>query len=538
MSSAFAPPPPLSTLRHTRKSPKKRVQRMSLGPNTNKTSLANLHELTERIADLLQVGSLETNSLHCPKDAPLGYLEASMHVVVVFAKGLIRDQISVEYAKRVVTLVKQLASGALTPDIVCFTGGRGGGRIGNVSDAAVGYAFFRNVCEEAGVDVSGMDFVLDEKSVNAKEKMANVIEMLRRRAGSDAVAKCHFTLVSSDYHLIRIQEVHRLCPRQSMLFPLEVSSATWNCIFAAYPFCVSRDPATAFLGRAVVLANDLGIVLVNLNGALDDRQFVSKENLHRLSETFAKMREMYRVIDARTSVTGGFRTDMRAHAETLELGIHDIREVHTLLSPLMEGGGSVERRDLELARNLLRETIVRIRSSMDPDRILRVHDRMAIMEDMIKFVAQERLKPRDRGGEDGGGRGGKEETGPRLGDLVAEESVESRRRATTMGGGRTSEVKWDVGPLFEGNGKRIARDGPNLVITDSGMTPRNSTRSLKTSRRRTVSQSDSLAGRLAMFGAEGRKDVGGRAKTKKTSKKRKTTGARKVASGGGGADGM
>lgn len=473
-------------------------------------SLANLHELTERIADLLQVGSIEKSNLHCPKDAPLGYLEATTHVVVVFGKHLIRDQISVEYAKRVVTLVKQIASGALNPSIVCFTGGKGIDGAGGVSEAVVGYSFFRNVCEEAQLDVSKFDFILEEKSRNTKENIANVIEELRRRSGSDAVSTCHFTLVSSDYHLIRIQEVHRLSPRQSVLFPLEVSSATWNCIFAAYPFCVSRDPATAFLGRAVVLANDLGILLVNLNGALDDRQFVARENLHRLSETFAKMREMYRVIDSRASVMGGFRTDMRAHAETLELAIHDIREVQTLLGPLNETGASVPRAHLQLARELLSETIARMRSSMDPDRVLRVNDRVAIMDDMLSFVTQERLKPRM--GSRKASDGSDDEDALRLGDLVDGEEEEldsafessdeglpkgktSSRRRTSM----SSEVTWRGGPFFKGNGKKITRDGPNIVIMDSGsptLLP-SSPPAMSRSRRRTVSQSDSLAGKLA-----------------------------------------
>lgn len=474
-------------------------------------SLANLHELTERIADLLQVGSIEKSNLHCPKDAPLGYLEATTHVVVVFGKHLIRDQISVEYAKRVVTLVKQIASGALNPDIICFTGGKGVDGKGNVSEAVVGYGFFRNVCEEAQIDVSRFDFILEEKSRNTKENIANVIGELRRRSGSHAVSTCHFTFVSSDYHLIRIQEVHRLSPRQSVLFPLEVSSATWNCIFAAYPFCVSRDPATAFLGRAVVLANDLGILLVNLNGAMDDRQFVARENLHRLSETFAKMREMYRVIDSRTSAMGGFRTDMRVHAETLELAIHDIREVQTLLGPLNETGASIPRAHLHLAREFLSQTIARMRSSMDPDRVLRVNDRVAIMDDMLSFVTQERLKPRKTGSRKASD-GSDDEEGLRLGDLVSgeEEALDlgfessddgwskgkiSSRRRTSM----SSEVTWRGGPFFKGNGKKITRDGPNIVIMDSGsptLLP-SSPPAINRSRRRTVSQSDSLAGRLA-----------------------------------------
>lgn len=450
--------------------------------DSNNRSLANLHELTERIADLLQVGSLNKNYIHCPKDAPLGYLSANTHVVIIFGKHLIRDQVTVEYAKRIITLIKQIASNSLNPDIICFTGGKGYRDRSSISEAAAGYSFFRAICEEVNLDVSRFQFILEERSHNTKENLRNVMDELRSRSGSDAVSACHFSLVSSDYHLIRIQEIHRLSPRQSMLFPLEVSSATWNCVFAAYPFCVSRDAATAFLGRAVVLANDLGILHVNLKGAIDDREFVSRENLHRLNETFAKMREMYRVIDARTVGDGGFQSDMRSHAETLELAIHNVREVQTLLNPLLNDlGSSVPRADLELARKLLETTISTMRSSMDPDRVLRVHDRLAIIEDMTHFMHHEgrhvstalplSIPSTDntvsrsdtiRDATDNSYQSEFDES-----DCSDDEARQSRMRNRVM----SNEVTWKGGAMFEGNGKRIALDGPNVVITDSRAPP-------------------------------------------------------------------
>lgn len=447
----------------------------SSSPSSNKRSLANLHELTERIADLLQVGSLYKTHIHCPKDAPLGYLSAKNHVAVIFGKHLIRDQVTVENAKRIVTFIKQIASGALNPDIICFVGGKGLREQNSVSGASASYAFFRSICEEVNLDVSRFDFVLEEKSHNTKENLRNVLNELRRRNGSDAVSACHFTLVSSDYHLIRIQEVHRLSPRQSILFPLEVSSATWNCIFAAYPFCVSRDAATAFLGRAVVLANDLSILLVNLNGAINDREFLSKENLHRLNETFAKMREMYRVIGACSTGRGGFRTDMRTHAETMEMAIHDVREVQTLLGPLNKGGASISRDDLELAQKLLKATISKMRSSMDPDRVLLMHDRLAIIDDMVHFMASEGQQ--ELLSSTTGSQASISESSSGMDLTYPSEFDESDGRRGTLrvrSDRKTvanNEVTWRGGANFEGNGNRIARDGPNLVIVTENSPP-------------------------------------------------------------------
>lgn len=433
-------------------------------------SLTNLHELTERIADLLQVGSIHKNHLHSPKDAPLGYLSATNHVAVIFGKHLVRDQITVEHAKRILTLIKQIASGSLNPDIICFTGGKGPNSSGTISEAVAGYSFFRSICEEVNLDVSRFDVILEQNSQNSRASLRNVIEELRRRGGPDALTSCHFTLLSSDYHLIRVQEVHRLSPRQSVLFPLEVSSATWNCIFSAYPFCVSDDPPTAFLGRAVVLANDLGIILVNLKGAIEDREFISKENLHRLSETFAKIREMYRVIDSRSPAAGGFRTDMRSHAETLELAIHNVREVHTLLSPLQEVGSSVSRSNLEVAHQLLKGTIADMRSSMDPDRALRLHDRISIVDDMLHFMQEQAAIKAAAAQSDPLSlrRAAPAQTHNVPYHLARSEfdtfpnASQARRRRD-----HATEVTWQGRVSFEGNGKKISRDGPNLVITDS-----------------------------------------------------------------------
>lgn len=425
--------------------------------------LTNLNELTERISDLLNTGSIQRGrATPSPSadDLRLAHLDASTHVVVVFGKRLIRDQVSVEYAKRVVTLVKQLATGALNPDIICFTGGVA--PAGCVSEAAAGYAFFRSVCEESGVDVSAYDYMLEEKSATTAQNVKGVIAGLQQRLDPGAVARCHFTLVSSDYHLIRLQEVHRLSVNsdESALFPLQLFGATWSFLFAAYPFCVSRDAATAFLGRAVVLANDLGVVLVNVNAAVASRQFIAQENLARLRETFAKMRDMYRVIDSRAA--SGFRTDMRRHAETLELAIHRVREVATALSPLSVDGEAVPGDDLKLAQRLLMAAVRDIRESMDPDRVLLVADRVAVVEDMASYAAKARGKR--AAGEDDPAKDARQ-TDPA--SKVAAHLLPKQRRARRAAPDyASSELAGHSGATFAGNGKRIAREGPNVVVLD------------------------------------------------------------------------
>lgn len=424
-------------------------------------SLASLHELTERIADLLHVGSLQdhsTRDLLCPKDAPFNgpmHQSAKYNVVIVFGKRLVSDSLTVEYGKRVVTLVKQLATGALKPTVICFAGGRRKGPTrSSVSEAAAGYLFFRSLCEEIGFDAKQYDYIIEEESTSTKENMENCLHLLRSRYGADAVANSHFTLVSSDYHLIRIQEVHRICPRHSLLFPLDVASASWHCIFAAYPFCVSPDPATAFLGRAVVLANDLSIVLVNLNGVINDRQFFARENIARLNETFGKMRDMFRIVDSiRADSHRGFRVDMRAHSETLELAIHRVREAHTLIRPLADPPSTVSRSDLVHAQALLSDAVQDMRNSLDPDRPLRIADHVDILDELTAFVQK---------------HGGL----VRANTLHINEIIDRLQHHHNE---HAAEVcRTAFAPRCDQNGvnstlrpvKRIARDGPHLILVE------------------------------------------------------------------------
>ncbi len=438
--------------------------------------IANLHELTARISDLLDVGSLaEARATPMPMegDERMGHLNASLHIVVVFGKRLIRDQVTVEYAKRIVTLVKQLTTKAIDPDMICFTGGRAPG--GCVSEASAGYSFFRSVCEEARLDVQKYSYLLEEKSTSTLQNVQNVIAALQRRCKPEVIANCHFTLVSSDYHLIRLQEVHRINLLDSALYPLSRFSATWSYIFAAYPFCVSHEPGTAFLGRAIVLANDLSVVLVNLTSAVNHRRFVAKENLYRLQETFAKMRDMFRVIDSRSM--SGFRTDMRKHAETLELAIHRVRELNTILLPMQKDGVTVSKDDMQLAQRLLMTVVRDLRESMDPDRVLSISDRVAVANDMAEYLAPETSRRHGRGDNETElqmSNGFQKNNAPLgHGDNADTSRLNGSSELLEMNSGaQRSELVGHGGARFAGNGKRISRDGPNIVILDEMATTR------------------------------------------------------------------
>ncbi|GAB0493886.1 hypothetical protein MMPV_005173 [Pyropia vietnamensis] len=344
-------------------------------------TLASLSDLTAALSGLLHVEHLRAAPA-AVKDAPLGHLGAATHVAVVFGKRLRNGRVSVEYAKRLATLAKALACGTLSPDVLCFTGAarpepgmpsppptvvsvpdKGSGGVVPLSEAAAGYVYFRGLCEELGVDMSGYDVILDESSSAAitctRDNLSGVLAEMARRHGHGASSRCHLTLVSSDYHLIRLQDEHRLSPSASALSPLEVSGASWTYLFAAYPFCVSRDATTAALGRITVLASDLSVVLSNLDAVLSHRRFMAPENVHRLSDTLLRLREL-----SHATMAIGRRG---RRAETLDAVVMSLRSVQNYLAPLRTPGVSPSRRDMSDARDLLAEAIGRLRSELDPD---------------------------------------------------------------------------------------------------------------------------------------------------------------------------
>lgn len=90
----------------------------------------------------------------------------------------------------------------------------------------------------------------------------------------------HWTLVSTDYHLCSLNNIHIRSPRQSPMEKLRVMEQTiskqyrgicvntWSFQYTIYPFVYSSeiDDLTAFLGKCYLTAQELVPVLINLWG--------------------------------------------------------------------------------------------------------------------------------------------------------------------------------------------------------------------------------------------------------------------------------
>lgn len=325
----------------------------------------SLHEMTDKLSHLL---SLDELPLINPQEYHKGHLESTMHIAVVFCKPLVRNMITIEFGRRVSVLLSQLKKDKLRPDVIAFVGGNDDKN--NISGAKAGYIYFRRLSAEAKFDLSGFEFILEQEVTSFRGNLNNLLDTLGKKYGKEAISRCHFSLISSDYHLIRIAEIFKLSRKRSILFPLVKINATWTYLFAAYPFCVSPDPNLAFLGRVRVLANDLAIVLVNLNGLIRFNDLVARENFNRLCETNQKLQKMLKIMPGPENLYSASDESINLSVkqwEVLEHGLCAIQEVQRILSPIMNGK-NVEKSKLIYARDLFMEVVKNIKFTIDPDR--------------------------------------------------------------------------------------------------------------------------------------------------------------------------
>jgi hypothetical protein len=333
--------------------------------NGNSNPVLKLNEISDKLTHLL---SLEKTPESISHENHKGHLESTLHIAVVFTKQLIQNQITVEFSRRISTVLTHIKYGKLKPDTIAFVGGNEKKDL--ISGAASGYIYFRNLSSEARVDLNGLEFIIEDSGSSSYQNLLNLLKTIKKKYGEETISKCHFTFISSDYHLIRISEIYKLSRRQSILTPLYKIGSTWTYLFAAYPFCVSPDPTLAFLGRIRVLANDLTIVLVNLNGLVANNDLIARENFSRLCETNRKLRSMIRI----TSEPVGFLNYINGSVEIpleqleiLEISLCSIYEIQSTLTPLVNGK-SVDKRTLIQTRDLFMNTIKKIKNTIDPDR--------------------------------------------------------------------------------------------------------------------------------------------------------------------------
>ena len=260
------------------------------------------------------------------------------HVAVVFGKTLIQDQVTVEYATRIRTLVKLLKEEPnFRPKLICFTGGVTN-EVNTISDASAGYVYFRHLCAIQDITFDSKVWV-DTKSSNEREAVERIASELWRNHIKQWLSErplvertnqhygvgwkilerkvdIHFTLVSTEYHLCNLNDVHHRSPLKSFLQPLvslrglagsdrwennqELSvmdpnystsvhvkgsnkvseratfggiensvDTSWSFQYGTYPFLHGHDEAIVFLGQCYLLGEELTPLLVNMKGVVE-----------------------------------------------------------------------------------------------------------------------------------------------------------------------------------------------------------------------------------------------------------------------------
>jgi hypothetical protein len=263
------------------------------GPR-DKSSMLNILEHNDRLEQLAAVN----NRKHKNTQAPC-------HVAVVFSKRLVDDQITAEYASRLQSLARALQDG-YRPLLICLCGPNEPVKGGLVSETAVGVVFFRHLCASIDISLEGIPLVIVPHSNEdlSLQRVAQEIQHsyldqwlresivfesktdeygLTRREPRKKIS-IHLTLISTDYHLGSMNDIHLRSPRQSPLNTLQVQvgatrkgivDTTWSFRYSSYPYVYAKDEAVAFLGNCYLLSQDLLPLLVNLRGVVDKVSIVS-----------------------------------------------------------------------------------------------------------------------------------------------------------------------------------------------------------------------------------------------------------------------
>lgn len=338
-------------------------------PNKQTTDVKSLTQLTQMIDSQLYENRLRGSfrSYHPKLDglvqnardsmvSLLGFNEAKgdwkMHsspktynVAIVLGKNLVRDQVTVEYASRIRALVRLFKEESeFRPSLVCFCGGIYGNR-NRVSNADAGYIFFRHMCEAQNIDLTGVEIFIDNRSQSDTEAVKFVTEKVRNDYIPDWLEASlnqtdlmhkqidlHFTLISTEYHLCNINDVHHRSPRQSPFAAIEslggesaedrvirqtpigrsstkqgtfdflnyyedyvhsnngvnikspemnnssykpkpesrgIVKSSWSFHYATYPYIYAENDSTAFLGKCYLLGQELTPLLVNMKGVVE-----------------------------------------------------------------------------------------------------------------------------------------------------------------------------------------------------------------------------------------------------------------------------
>lgn len=203
----------------------------------------------------------------------------------------------------------------------------------------------------------------------------------------------HFTLISTDYHLCNLNDIHRRSPNQSLLRPLEQLEeeyyddhhsieTSWSFRYATYPFKQTKLDTTAFLGKCFVLNEQLLPLLLNLRGVVNEKEFFQRENYMVLATVrrglVSYMEDLYKssLVQLRSSLrqcstnnSADIAIDVILEGAILSLG-----RCMDVVRPAGLHVGTVSKEDYYKALKSLEHCMGQIRTYCDPDQPLPLNE--------------------------------------------------------------------------------------------------------------------------------------------------------------------
>eukprot|EP00522_Entomoneis_paludosa_P008994 CAMPEP_0172455300 /NCGR_PEP_ID=MMETSP1065-20121228/11997_1 /TAXON_ID=265537 /ORGANISM="Amphiprora paludosa, Strain CCMP125" /LENGTH=610 /DNA_ID=CAMNT_0013207761 /DNA_START=113 /DNA_END=1945 /DNA_ORIENTATION=- len=336
-------------------------------------------------------------------------------VAIVLAKPLKQDHITVEYANRIRRLVREMMSEDYRPDVICFVGPQSPGNI--LADSDTGYMYFQYLTSAHEVSTDGIDihlvkgsiedgalqqiaFFLQETCLPAwlrvdRQNKKNILEASNTTtttttsttviaSGKRDRLHVHFSLISSEYELCQLNDIHIRSPGQSVLRALESWSqrsftTSWSYMYVTTVLpAKDADPAQAFCAKTYKTAQQLLPVVKNLRNVVNNREFFQTESYRVLVATrrslVSDMESLYEhqpqlraVHNLRASAGNTARpVDVALEGALLLLGrCLDIVRPAGLLT-----GSPVSQQDWKLALVVLKQAYDTIKTVCDPDQPL------------------------------------------------------------------------------------------------------------------------------------------------------------------------
>jgi hypothetical protein len=243
-----------------------------------------------------------------PGEKLVAQKEEFRNVAVVFSKPLWKDQITTEYASRLTLLAHMIKEDDYQPSLICFCGSSKPKKDNIVTESSAGVIYFRHLCAANCISLDTIDLCIinhdngRDTTWTSATSLHPVAEELYHRhyleswlekseiyeAATDEYGmrreeprkkiRIQFTLISTDYHLCNLNDIHLRSPRQSplntMLQGLEQSirsfrglaEITWSFRYTPYPYVDSQDDLTVFLGNCYKLAQQLRPLFINIRG--------------------------------------------------------------------------------------------------------------------------------------------------------------------------------------------------------------------------------------------------------------------------------